>query len=303
MLSQTEDNSSLLIVDDEPAQVEMIREYLRLYGFVQVESANSLEMLSAKLGEKDYDFIMLDYRLPDGSGLDALELVKQRGLQVPVVMITGQGDERVAAQAIQRGAIDYVIKTPNYLANLPGLIRKTVSNYRLHMEVERPLEQVRYQATLLNNVRDAIVVWSMDGKITYWNPAASALFGWSQEERLGCAVDEVYLNAFNPPIRPPRPGETSGQYIERQIRTKHQKTIWVSSRVAVLHEWRPSSRLIGYMDISHHQKQGGGKYAARGAQLRLRRAGYGRGAGRGAGQNGADRAVQPGLRAGDRLYL
>lgn len=251
MITQTEDNSSLLIVDDEPAQVEMVQEYLKLYGFVQVDSASSLEMLSKKLDEKDYDFIMLDYRLPDGSGLDALELVKLRGLQVPVVMVTGQGDERVAAQAIQRGAIDYVIKTPNYLSSLPGLIRKTVSNYRLHAEVERSLEQIRYQATLLNNVRDAIVVWGMDGKITYWNPAANVLFGWSQDERLGCAVDEVYLNAFNPPIQPPRPGETSGQYIERQIRTKHQKTIWVSSRVAALHEWGPSSRLIGYMDVSH----------------------------------------------------
>lgn len=241
----------VLIVDDDPDQAEMVEEYLRVTGSFEVDIAGSIQELWKRLDTGSYDLILMDYILPDGTGLDALDGVSERGYPAPVVMVTGQGDERIAVQAIQRGAQDYLLKSGDYLLTLPALIRKTVRAYRLHQSVQESLDQIRYQATLLNNVRDAIVVWDMEGRITYWNPAAVALFGWQVHERVGQLVAEVYLSAFTPPLTIPREGDTSGQHIVRECQTKTGQTIWVSSRVAALRDVEANNRIIGYMDVSH----------------------------------------------------
>ncbi len=248
---ESSENYRLLIVDDDPQQVEMVQEFLRLSGFSDVDVAENLQTLWDQLERQSYDLVLLDYLLSNENGLDALDRFATRGIPVPVVMITGQGDERVAAQAIQRGAVDYIVKTPDYLLTLPAVIRKSVRAYQLQLSVQRSLEQIRYQATLLNNVRDAVVVWDLEGRITFWNPAATGLFGWSSDERLGCQVEECYLSAFNPPIHLPKEGDTVGHYVERQIHTKNNTRIWVSSRISALRDAARDNRLIGYMNISH----------------------------------------------------
>lgn len=247
---ESSENYRLLIVDDDPQQVEMVQEFLRLSGFSDVDTAESLQSLWDQLEHRSYDLVLLDYLLSNENGLDALDGFAARGIPTPVVMITGQGDERVAAQAIQRGAVDYIVKTHDYLLNLPAVIRKAVRAHQLQLSVQRSLEQIRYQATLLNNVRDAVVVWDLEGRITFWNPAATGLFGWSHDERLGCQVEECYLSAFQPPLVLPKEGDTVGHYVERQIRTKDKRHIWVSSRISALRDAR-DHRLIGHMSISH----------------------------------------------------
>ena len=245
------DTYRVLIVDDDPAQAEMVTEFLRVSGFKSVDWANSIRKMWEFLQERSFDIVLLDYRLPDGTGLDALAQMQQRGVQTPVVMVTGQGTERIAVQAIQHGAADYLLKSSDYLITLPSLIRKAVQSHQLQLSVQRSLEQIRYQATLLNNVRDAIVVWDMSGRITYWNPAADSLFGWSAEERLDKMVEESYLSTFTPPVALPQEGDTTGQHVVRRYRRPNGKVIWVSSRLTALHDSGANNRLIGYMDVSH----------------------------------------------------
>ncbi len=240
----------VLIVDDDTAQAEMVREFLRISGFPDVDLARDIRSMWQRLKDRTYDIVFLDYKLPDGNGLDVLEQMPARGYSLPVVMVTGAGNERVAVQSIQRGAADYLLKSADYLVALPALIRKTVSAHQLSISVERSLEQIRYQALLLSNVRDAVVVWDMTGCITYWNPAASALFGWSAEERLGRPVSQFYLPIFSPPITPPTESEAAGHHVRKYI-NRDGKPIWVSSRITALRDSGQQNRLIGYMDVSH----------------------------------------------------
>lgn len=228
----------------------MLGEFLRLSGPFVTAWAASLQALWEHLHTQKYDLLLLDYKLPDGTGLEALEELPQRGYQLPVIMITGQGDERLAVQAMQAGAADYLIKGSEDLLRLPSRVQKAIQAHELQCSVERSLEHIRYQAMLLNNVRDAIVVWDTQDKISYWNPAAEALFGWSTRERLGADVKTHYLNAFQPPIQPPPRDGTSGMEVERQCRTKDGRLIWVSSRVSSLRDYAAAGRLIGYMDVS-----------------------------------------------------
>ncbi len=241
----------LLIIDDDQSQVEMLREYLHRFGYMQITQAASIRELWAKLNHQDFDILLLDYMLPDGTGLDVLKKMKEKGLRIPVVMITGQGNERVAVQAIQQGAADYLLKSGDYLLTLPSLIQKTLQTRQLEQAVQGSLNQINYQALLLKNVHDAIVVWDMDGRITYWNPAAAAMFGWSEAERLGQNVENVYLNFFTPKVSLPDRDHDSPYFI-RKYSSPDGKTLWVSSRVSRLFDTQErGSQMIGYMDVSH----------------------------------------------------
>ena len=256
VLSQMEEapglyNYRVLVVDDDYAHAEMVREFLTISGFGAVDYAENVHQLWDFLKKPDYDIVLLDYKLPDGTGLEVLQLMKEREINIPVVMVTGQGSERVAVQAIQRGAADYLIKSGDYLITLPSLIRKTVNAHQLQLSVQRSLEQIRYQAMLLSHVRDAIVVWDNSGKIAYWNPSATALFGWNDEERVGQPVAETYLTAFTPPIEIPAGSNGSSQHVVRRCTRRDGRRVYVSSQVTTLRDAESGGRLIGYMDVSH----------------------------------------------------
>lgn len=249
--SYSSQNYRVLIVDDDYSHAEMVREFLTISGFGAVDYAENLRQLWRYLEKPEYDIILLDYRLPDGTGLEVLEELKRRAIDIPVVMVTGQGSERVAVQAIQRGAADYLIKSGDYLITLPSLIQKTVNAHQLQLSVQHSLEQVRYQAMLLSHVRDAIVVWDVAGNIEYWNPSATAIFGWSAEERVGKSVYETYLDTFNPPISIPEGDNDFGPHIIRRGTRKDGRRVFVSSQVTALRNPEANGGLIGYMDVSH----------------------------------------------------
>lgn len=82
-----------------------------------------------------YDLILLDYQLP---GLNALEIAKilrdERGLDLPIVLVTGQGDEEVVAAALRMGIEDYVVKKDGYLVGLPTVIENAFRLAQLRRE-------------------------------------------------------------------------------------------------------------------------------------------------------------------------
>jgi PAS domain S-box-containing protein len=244
------DSYRVLIVDDDADHAEMVTEFLKISGPFVIDWAENVNALWRYLEAKDYDIILLDYRMPDGNGLDALVEINERSYKIPVIMVTGQGNERVAVRAMQLGAVDYLIKGSNHLSTLPALIQRAVRAHQLQLSVQRSLEQIRYQALLLDNVRDAVVVWDTNGQITYWNPTAEQLFGWKASERLGCQVDDCYLNVFTPSLMLPAGDGMGAQEIERQYTTKNGETIWVSSRLVALRDYNSGGRLTGYMDVA-----------------------------------------------------
>src|SRR5512133_1782581 len=117
----------------------------------------------------------------------------QAGYSVPTVMMTGEGNEAIAARAIQSGALDYLVKGSYSFTSLPPLIQKAVRLREMQSAMQQYLEQIRYQAMLLDNMRDAVVVWDLEGKINYWNTAAEQLYGASSADRMDQPVAEVYF--------------------------------------------------------------------------------------------------------------
>ncbi|MDV6030031.1 MAG: sigma-54-dependent Fis family transcriptional regulator [Phycisphaera sp. RhM] len=99
----------LMIVDDEPAQRELIGGFLQRQGLEIIEASSAESMLES-LQQRAPDMILLDVRLPNMSGIEALPEIRQRLPTVPVVLITAFADVRQAVEAVKRGADDYLSK-------------------------------------------------------------------------------------------------------------------------------------------------------------------------------------------------
>ncbi len=244
------DNLKVLIVDDDALHTEMVMDYLRLSGRFEMDWADCLERLWQKLDGAAYDLILMDFRLPDGTGISAIEEMRRRGLDTPVVMLTGQGDERIAVKAIQSGASDYLLKHSDYLRVLPTVLQKTVRSHQIEVAHQKSLALSRYQALLLNNVRDAIVVWDTSGVITYWNLVAEQMFASSQVIYKSMPIEACYARLFNQPIdMPPADNPTLVTDHWYQYTPEDGATIWVSSRVTALYDYETDGRLMGYMAV------------------------------------------------------
>lgn len=125
----------LLVIEDDPEQLDLLRHTLEShFGLGTVRGAGSVrEALATDL--KGFDLILADHNLPDGSGLDLIELVAQR-CKTPVILVTGENVARTAAEAIRRGATDYVVKVGDYLFTIPLVIAKNLTVAKVRRENE-----------------------------------------------------------------------------------------------------------------------------------------------------------------------
>ena len=142
-------NLKLLIIEDDADQRELMRETLEDYfGRGVVTGVGSkIEALTQDFAV--YDLILCDYNLPDGSGMDVLSAIVAK-CDTPVLMVTGENVGPTAAEAVRRGASDYVVKFGEYLFTIPLVVEKNLTlakikreNERLRRELENALNALR----------------------------------------------------------------------------------------------------------------------------------------------------------------
>jgi diguanylate cyclase (GGDEF)-like protein len=121
----------LLLVEDSPDQSELIlRAFHRQDPVAQITIVGNGQACLGILDREPFDAVVLDYNLPKMTGLDVLRRIREKGIALPVVMITGQGDESIAVEAMKVGAADYIIKTKNYIETLPTVVEDAVRKHR-----------------------------------------------------------------------------------------------------------------------------------------------------------------------------
>lgn len=144
MSAQTSHPVHLLIVDDDPGLNRLIQKAVRRAGHQSTSAATAAEAV-ASLRQKNVALMLLDLKLPDAEGAQLIDRLEQENLRVPFIVITGQGDERVAVQMMKRGAIDYLVKDADFLDLLPTVIERVLSR----IETERALAaRIRQQAAV-----------------------------------------------------------------------------------------------------------------------------------------------------------
>jgi len=99
----------VLLVDDEPDIVEVIQDRLEAYGFTVVTAGTGLEALR-KLSVEEFDGVFLDVKMPEMGGIEALEEIRKRDKQTPIVIITSSSTREAAIDAVAKGANEYILK-------------------------------------------------------------------------------------------------------------------------------------------------------------------------------------------------
>jgi PAS domain S-box-containing protein/diguanylate cyclase (GGDEF)-like protein len=179
---------NVLLVEDSPADAELV---LRSLGDLplpieHVRVSNEAELRRA-LAALTPDIILSDFSMPGFSGQDALLIARQQAPHVPFLFVSGTIGEELAIEALQRGALDYVLK--DNLRRLPSAVERAlgISRERAALErAERALRasEERFRA-IVETSRDWI--WEMDAglRLTYSNHAVLPILGCSREEISG----------------------------------------------------------------------------------------------------------------------
>lgn len=109
MLNGQASRGSILIVDDEPAVAEMLRDIFTAQGYAVDGASNGGDaVMLASLSRPDA--VILDIKLPDTSGAEVLTRLRELDDSIPVVMLSGSDDEEMARSLLKAGAMDYIRK-------------------------------------------------------------------------------------------------------------------------------------------------------------------------------------------------
>jgi two-component system cell cycle sensor histidine kinase/response regulator CckA len=181
----------VLLIEDSEADADlMVHAITRGYPSAQFDWAVTRKQFTERLAASEYDVIIADYRLPDWNGMEAVRELRHLGLDIPLILVTGElGDER-AVECVKAGAADYVLKTGN-LARLPIAVARAIEekrsrdeSRRSHQLVEKAQQQAREQEQRFLQLAETIdeVFFVMDAQhreTLYINPAYEKIWGRS----------------------------------------------------------------------------------------------------------------------------
>lgn len=177
----------ILVVGDDEVDRMAVRRALKAAGVqMELSEADGCAEAIAALQKQPFDCIFLDYHLPDGDGLSLVQQVRSLGITVPLVVLTGQGDEQIAVQLMKAGACDYLSKADVSPDSLYQILRQTIRVHRAEMEAalanERLKESEERYRLVLEGANDGIWDWYCATDEVYCNDRLLEIIGVSRSE-------------------------------------------------------------------------------------------------------------------------
>jgi len=177
----------LLIEDNEDDACLEILELTRSGFDVSYECVETEDAMREALARKKWDCIISDYSMPNFSGIDALHVYKELGLDIPFILVSGTIGEDIAVNAMKAGAHDYIMK--NRLMRLvPSLERelKDCETRRklVQAEKEKHEKDILFRHLIEKNSSIVMLV-NAAGQVLFESPAIESVTGYTKEERIG----------------------------------------------------------------------------------------------------------------------
>ncbi len=238
----------LLLVEDDTVDRMAFERFVRRERLpYEVATARSTDEARDLLSRETFDVILADYHLGDGTGVEVLQL--EPG--VPVIVITGAGNEETAVQAMRAGAYDYLMKDTErrYLK----MMRVTIDNaLRRHAsEMELKISQERYALAAAGS-NDGLWDWDLLSGEIYLSARWKSILGYREDEI--DATPESWFELVHPEDLPRLKaeidshleGRTPHLETEHRIRNRLGAYMWVHTRgLAVRDETGRACRLAG----------------------------------------------------------
>ena len=188
----------VIYVEHNQADVDLTRRHIERYAphikmtpVYRVSDFYPMIDQTDRLGQ--YSAILLDYRLPQENALEILKTIKlSANKTIPVILITGKGDEEIAVNALKMGAFDYLTKNQGYLFKLPSVIENAHYSMRLTREHNALIEsEKRYRDLFENSPIVKLIIDPDNGRIVNANAAAVRFYGWSSEQLTTKKIPEI----------------------------------------------------------------------------------------------------------------
>jgi diguanylate cyclase (GGDEF)-like protein/PAS domain S-box-containing protein len=188
--TSVEGNSTLLIVDDYPENLISMRALLQRQDWQVITAASGFEALGLLL-EHDVDLVLLDVQMPGMDGFEVARLMRgsQRTRLTPIIFLTANEQSPDAViKGYASGAVDYLFKPfdPQILKPKVQALLEHQRNRRQLQRLSHDLESARaFNASVLDNTAEGILVLGEDGVIRFANPAMSRLLNATVQELQG----------------------------------------------------------------------------------------------------------------------
>lgn len=184
----------ILVVDDTAVDRKLAGGLLEASGRMQVEYAEHAEAGLARIEAQEPDLVLTDMQMPGMSGLELVDRIRRQHPRVPVILMTGQGSEAIAVEALERGAASYVPKA-ELARGLLSTVEEVLSiarSSRSYLELIACQEEVHLKYALVNRpqVVDALV------DLIQQMVAGMGLTDDTGRVRMGIALREALHNAL-----------------------------------------------------------------------------------------------------------
>ncbi len=185
----------VLLVEDNPDHAELIRRSFEFQAdLMSLASARNLSEARDSLAESEPDVALIDLKLPDGSGIELLP-PSGEAASYPIVIMTAQGDQKVAVKAMRAGALNYVVKSEETFSDMPRIVEATLREWGHIVERRRAEEKLQaseaHFRSLIDNAHDIILTVDEEGQIDYTSPTILRVLGYSPTERRGTNFFEL----------------------------------------------------------------------------------------------------------------
>jgi diguanylate cyclase (GGDEF)-like protein/PAS domain S-box-containing protein len=250
---------AVLLVEDNPGDARLIREMFKEPSSQDVELAHVDCMADAEthLAGHAVDIILLDLGLPDTQGLEAVRRAHAAASRVPLVVLSGLDDEKIALQAMQEGAQDYLIKGQIEPRELFRALRYAVER----KAIEESLFEANARAQVtLDCIGDAVISTDVSGNITFLNLVAEEMTGWKLKDVAGHPMVEAFqiVNAKtrkiveNPMAKATELNRKGNLPMDSILIRRNGSEIYIEDSVAPIHDH--DGRVVGsvlvFRDVS-----------------------------------------------------
>lgn len=178
---------TIFIVDDDVGLVRLIGKALTREGFSTATAASGAGAL-AWLANNRADLMLLDLKLQDLEGKELVERLTGENRCPPFIIITGQGDERVAVEMMKRGARDYMVKDDDFLQFVPAVAKRALEQLDRERRLREAEEQVHLVRSVIEQGFSAVLITDADlpdPRVVYINPSFAAATGYTRDKIVG----------------------------------------------------------------------------------------------------------------------
>ena len=180
---------SVLAVDDEPAFCALTKEFLKMPGEMEVDTASSVKEAMTKLATKRYHAVVSDYQMPGEDGIQFLKSLRAAGDMTPFILFTGKGREEVVIEALNNGADSYLQKggePVSQYAELGHRIRMLVRRHQAEGDLRASKEML---SLITDNMRDGVWLLDMQLRPTWMSPSVFQISGFTIDELANIPID------------------------------------------------------------------------------------------------------------------